>query len=427
MLEEGQAPRSRVGRNVIIMVMTFAGNYLASFATFPYLTRVLGPDQFGMLAYAMAMATYATLLTEWGFNLGGPKAVVECKGDARSINALIRSIAGAKACLCAISFVALAVLISFDKHIAASASVMFWSWLGVVANVFTLYWLFQGMERFHLIAAMVIVNRVVTLPLTFLFVHGPGDVAIAAAIQSAGPLVAALFSVAIALRFGVLRWPAVSVRAVVQRLKDGADMFVSTASVSLFGVANTVILASFSGTYQVGLYAAADKIRTVGNMVPAQLAAVLYPRITSTLKTDPKAAARLTLIGAAVTVLISIGGVACISLFSDIAIRIVLGTQYGGASKVLVVLCCSTLFGNLAYFLGLQVLVPFGESRKRSLVMLGAGCFNVGMALILVPRFGAMGAAVSLLIAEAIVLAAYLVSIACADRGRRYFQVALSR
>src|SRR5215467_12261326 len=115
---------SKVGRNVTIMIVSFVANYLASFATFPYLTRVLGPAQFGVLAYGMALASYGTLLTEWGFGLTGPKAVVDCAGRASKLNQLIWSLTAAKAGLCVVSFAALALLLVLTQHDHASRTVL---------------------------------------------------------------------------------------------------------------------------------------------------------------------------------------------------------------------------------------------------------------------------------------------------------------
>jgi O-antigen/teichoic acid export membrane protein len=403
------------------MVVTFVGNYLASFATFPYLTRVLGPTHFGILAYAMAIAAYGTLFTEWGFNLSGPKAAVECRDRPRALNELIWSVAGAKAGLCVISFAALMVLLQFNHQLAASESVLLLSWLGVVANVFTLYWLFQGLERFYLISAMVFANRLVTLPLTFLLVRGPEDVAIAATIQAAGPAVGAFLSIGIAWYLGLLRWPDISWRSIRQRLAQSADMFAATASVTLFGAANTIILASLAGPYQVGIYVGADKIKTVGNLLPAQISAVLYPRISGLFAENKRAAAKLTVAGAIATLITSAASVIFFFLLSGPLTRLILGGEFHGASPVLLILSFSTVFGNVAYFLGLQVLVPFGETRKRSFVMLGAGCANIALAFAFIPHFGAKGAAMSFLIAEAVILAIYIVSIAREPRMRTYF------
>ncbi|CAB3760259.1 Putative O-antigen transporter [Paraburkholderia solisilvae] len=411
---------ARVSRNVAIMIVSFVANYVASFATFPYLTRVLGPAPFGVLAYGVALATYGTLLTEWGFGLSGPKAVVDRAGRAAALNELIWSVSAAKVCLCVVSFAGLAVLLACTPHDPATRSVILLSWFGVLGNALTLYWLFQGLERFGLIAAMVVINRGVTLPLTFWLVKGPQDVALAAAIQAAGPVVAALLSLAIAWRLGVLCAPQLSWRAIGRQLADGADSFVASASVSLFGAANTILLKASAGTYQAGLYAAADKLRTVGNLVPAQLCAVLYPRITALFAHDRAAAARLTAFGAAVTLALSAAGAAFFIVWSKPLAHLVLGGEFSGAAPVLALLCASTLFGNLAYFIGLQVLMPFGDGRARSRMILAAGLLNVALSVGLVPRHGAQGAASAFLIAQAALLVFYLVSIVGNAQRRAY-------
>ena len=51
-----KAPRIRT--NFLAMMVWQIGNYLVPLATFPYLTRVLGAANFGVLGYAMAVATY---------------------------------------------------------------------------------------------------------------------------------------------------------------------------------------------------------------------------------------------------------------------------------------------------------------------------------------------------------------------------------
>jgi PST family polysaccharide transporter len=78
------------------------------------------------------------------------------------------------------------------------------------------------------------------------------------------------------------------------------------------------------------------------------------------------------------------------------------------------------LFGNLAYFLGLQVLLPFGAGRSRSRLILATGLLNVALAFALVPGHGAQGAALAFLLAQAVLLAFYLWSI-FADAPRRAY------
>ncbi|MBR8142499.1 flippase [Burkholderia sp. AU19243] len=414
-----------LGRSFAAMLLWQIGMYVVPLATFPYLTRVLGPAQFGVVGYVTALTVYGTILTEWGFNLSGPRAVAQFRGDPRRLSELVWSIVGAKACLCVASCAILSAVLMVDHTLAAMSTAIWIGWLGVIANVWTLNWLLQGLERFSSFTAVALASRFVALPLTFWLVRSPADVDIAIAIQSLTSVLAAGGSMLMARRLGLLGHRHFSWRAVRAQLVDGADMFVSTASVSLFSAANTVIVGALGGPYQVGLYAAADKLKTAGNMVPAQINTVLYPRIAALFARrqpdDERAAARLTIsAGIAIVFVTGIGIAICFSI-SDVLTRFVLGEKFAGASSVVNVLCLSTLFGNVAYFLGLQVLVPFGRTRRRARVMLAAGVLNVLLAVLLVPRWGAAGAATAYLVAEFTLLAVFALWIARSATLRAHF------
>ncbi|HEX7907043.1 MAG TPA: flippase [Paraburkholderia sp.] len=418
---------SRIRSNFLAMMVWQVGNYLVPLATFPYLTRVLGAAQFGVLGYATAVATYGLLVTEWGFFLSGPKAVVERRGQPEALNELVWSTMAAKGCLCAISFAVLLIAAHVDSKVASVYPVLLAAWLTVLGSVFTLNWLLQGLERFSVFATVALAGRFSALPLTFVFVRHSGDVVFAAAIQGSAAVMTGLFSLIAAWRLGVLHRPCVSAHSVWARIRESADMFVSSASVSLFGVTNAVILATMATPYQVGIYTAADKLKTVANMVPAQINTVCYPRIASLFSAQPRSAARLTVLGAVATVVTTIAGAAVIAYIAAPLTRLILGGGYAGSASLLKLLCLATVFGNLAYFLGLQVLVPFGRARPRSWLMLGAGVLNVGLAIVLTPRFGAEGAAWSLLVAEAVLLAIYVSMILSRPSLRNHFTQLLSR
>ncbi|MEM5327434.1 flippase [Paraburkholderia sp. JHI2823] len=420
--ETGSAARApRLGRNLFAMIAWQVGNYLVPLATFPYLTRILGPSNFGILGYASAIAVYGVLWTDWGFNLSGPRAIVERRGDKDAVNDLIWSVIFAKALLCLVSLLALGVAMRFDRHAATAIPVVLVSWIAVVSNVFTLNWVLQGLERFSLFAVVSLAGRFATLPLIFAFVKSADDIALAAAIQAFAPCMTGLFSLLMVQRLGLLGRPGRVWRSAARRLREGVDMFLSTISVSLFGVTNTVLLGALGDPYQVGLYAAADRLKTVGNMVPAQINSVLYPRVSALMLDRPMSAARLTALGAVATLAITGVGVLAVTALSHYVTSVLLGPDFGAAAPVLTLLCIATIFGNLAYLLGLQVLVPFANGKLRSVVMLLAGVLNIGLSFALIPRFGARGAGWAFLTAEAVILAVFVMVIVGSPRMRAHF------
>lgn len=403
---------TRLRRNFTAMVIWQIGNYLVPLVTFPYLTRVLGPTGFGTVSYVVALTMYGIAVTEWGFNLSGPRAVAQSRHDHSRLNDLIWSVIGAKACLCVLSMAILAVATCAGHRTAGLKSALWMGWGGVVANVFTMHWLMQGLERFSLLSVISLVSRFSSIPLTFMLVKSAHDVNAAIGVQSVASMLGAVCSLFFAYRQGLLRNPRFSWTAVRRQIFENAEMFLSTASISLFSATNTVILGNLSGPYQAGVYASADKLKTVGNIVPMQINTVLYPRISALLSQgcdrDTRAAARLTVIGLIGTIVTP-----CVSLLiclvaSRALIRLVLGAEFAAAAGVLNWLCLSTVFGNLAYFLGLQVLVPFDGASRRARAMLGAGLFNITLACALVPHLGAGGAGIAYLVAEVVLLATYL-------------------
>lgn len=67
MTSSGSRPGAAgLGRNLAAMLLWQIGMYVVPLATFPYLTRVLGPAQFGVVGYVTALTVYGTILTEWG-------------------------------------------------------------------------------------------------------------------------------------------------------------------------------------------------------------------------------------------------------------------------------------------------------------------------------------------------------------------------
>jgi PST family polysaccharide transporter len=411
----------RLEYNLLVMVMWQVGNYLVPMLTFPYLTHILGPTHFGLLGYATSIAVYGSLLTDWGFNLSGPRALIECRGDKREINELIWSVVFAKALLCILSLLALCLAFQFHWIELRAMPLILIAWTSVAGSVFTLSWVLQGLERFSQFAVVSLAGRFLTLPFVFLFVKSADDVGHAIAIQSVAPVATGVFSMLMVRKIGLLHHPAGAWRLIGKRLSQSADMFLSTVSVSLFGVANIVLLGAASTPDQVGLYAAADRIKTMGNMVPTQINTVFYPRVSAIMLSDTRAAAKLTLRGIGLTFGVTILGVVVVYWASTYITQLILGEAFIGAAPLLIILCTAALFSNVAYTLGLQVLMPFGFGKARSFTMLLAGALNVGLTYRLIPKCGARGAALSFLIAEAAIFFVFLAVIVGSKRTRGHF------
>ena len=61
--------------NIFSMVTLRGLEYLLSFLLVPYLLRVLGPTNFGAVAFMQGVVVYFNLFIDYGFNLTAPRAL----------------------------------------------------------------------------------------------------------------------------------------------------------------------------------------------------------------------------------------------------------------------------------------------------------------------------------------------------------------
>ncbi|HEV2248837.1 MAG TPA: oligosaccharide flippase family protein, partial [Terriglobia bacterium] len=233
-----------LARNMASLYGVQFANYLLPLVTIPYLTRVLGPLTWGLVAFAQAFGAYASIGIEYGFHLSATRAVAKNRDSVGELANLVAGVMGAKMVLTA-GAVIIALCLGawiplFHAHPAFLWAAVFWA----VAQSFSMLWYYQGLERMRLVAVLDVAGKAAATAGIFIVVHHPADGWKVLALQGGGSLLSVVVAAAMVYRDVPIKLP--GWRLVRDTLRMGWSMFLFRGSMSLYGAGNAFILGLFA-------------------------------------------------------------------------------------------------------------------------------------------------------------------------------------
>lgn len=387
-------------RNISALYAIQLSNYVVPLLTLPWLTRMLGPHQFGRLGFCLAICNYFVLFTDYGFNLSATRGIAVHAGAPRVRTEIFWNTLAAKVLLAASGFVLLMVLSSLISPLAPQRHLLPVAYLTVVGAVLTPTWFFLGAERQTTLSVTTIAVRLAAVPLTYLLVHSPSDLPRAIAIAGCTPVVIGIISMGVLARDRSIGSIAVTRDRIVATFADGWHLFLSNASMSLYTNTNAVLLGLISGASAVGYYTPAERLigATQGLLAPVNQST--YPRICRLMhesRSDAFALIRKVLL---LSGLAALGLSVFLFLTAPLLVHLLYGTAYDPVVPVLRWLSPLPFLIALSNVFGIQTMLPLGMKRTFSGILMIAGALNILALLALARLYGPAGAAASVLCTE---------------------------
>jgi PST family polysaccharide transporter len=183
-------------------------------------------------------------------------------------------------------------------------------------------------------------------------------------------------------------------------LKQSWPVIFSGMAIMVYMRLDMVMLKMMKGDYAVGLYSAATRVSEVWYFIPMAIVSSVSPAIMKVKDDAELFYGRLRKLFSLMTMTACVVG-SIVALASHAIIRILYSTGYSGAAPVLAVHVWASVF----VFLGVAQ-SPWDLSKNLltlSLYRTIAGAIiNIAINFFLIPRFGAMGAAIATVAAYAV-------------------------
>lgn len=132
-----------------------------------YLARVLGPAEFGKISFALAVISYFVLIANFGLDIFGTREIAR---DRVNLKSIVNNVSTLRFCLGTVSFVLLILLTALlNKPVETKYLIIVYG-ISIFPVVLLFEWVFQGVEEMVWVGISRIINGVVYLALTLLFI-----------------------------------------------------------------------------------------------------------------------------------------------------------------------------------------------------------------------------------------------------------------
>lgn len=257
----------------------------------PYLIRAIGPEKFGLIAFAQAFVQYFMILTDYGFSISATRQIALCKADRKKICSIFSSVITVKIVLSLISFIVFLAIISGIPRFRSDWLVYMLSFPAVLGNTLFPTWFFLGKEKMSYITVINAVGGALYVISIFLFIRSPGDYLYVPLFTSLLFIFNGILGLYIAFSKFYLELVFQSYAGIRSQLKTGWDVFISIVAINAYTVTRIFAVGLLTNNTITGYYSIAERIANFIQAFPlGSLSQAIYPRLNKIFAKNRKRA-----------------------------------------------------------------------------------------------------------------------------------------
>lgn len=402
-----EAKQHSVAYNFLMNFILSASQFIFPLITFPYISRVLLAEGSGKITFASSVANYFLMVASLGIPTYGIRACAQVRDDKRQLSKTVHELLFINLTTTVLVTVTYAICVLSIPRFRTDETLFLINGINIVLNMFGMNWLFQAMEQYDYITARSLIFKIVSVLLMILLVHQKSDYIIYGAITVFAAVGSNVLNFVRSRQYIEYRW--LGNYHIGRHIKPILILFAQSLAVSIYTNLDTVMLGFMKTDVDVGYYNAAVKIKGILLSLVSSLGGVLLPRMSYYAKENLKTKFMETMSMALnFTMLISLPLAVYFSMFSAECIQFLAGDGYFGAIAAMRIITIAVVPIGLTGILGVQVLTAIEKEKYVLYSVIVGAVLDFALNILLIPQFGAMGAALATTIAEFAVLAVQL-------------------
>lgn len=372
--------------------------FLVPLITTPYISRVLFADEIGRYSYSLTISSYFVMIIMMGLENYGNRSIAEVRDSKDNLSHTFFSIFALQL------FVGVVVVVAYYLY------VIFFADDKVLANIFAIVvfaacvnvsWFVYGIEKFKDIAIITTLVKVVSTIAIFVFVREKNDIVAYCLIMVISTLATNLLMFPTVFREVKVVFP--SLNDIFKHFMPNVLLFLTVVSTTICKTVDKLMLGIFDPSKtQVGFYELSERIIHIPMVLVVSLGTVMLPKVANmVVKKDDSYKETITIsmvFSMIIAASMSFGIMGIVNEF----VPLFYGPGYETCIYLYLILLPATIFMTFSNVIRTQYMLPNHMDRKVVESGYIGLIFNVCVNAVLIPKYGAIGAAIATLLAEII-------------------------
>ncbi|MEL7034580.1 MAG: flippase [Cyanobacteria bacterium J06592_8] len=379
----------------------FLGEATLALTFFFYITiaRVLGPEEYGIFAAAIALAAILSLFIQFGLPVLITREVAAHPDEAPQSTLSFLLLEGLTSLGVLIILLPLTLILGYEGKALIVCYIAVFSEI-FRAAIMTLRGLIKGLGWFRTESVVVAIERlaVVLIATTVLYQTQSLVLVFCTVVIVRGThLIGLFFYLSRQLKI----WSSINREKLVDTLKTAYPFALSGVLWILYYQVDVVMLKSLSTGEETGFYSAAYRVLEMFSALPRVIFYVIFTRFARYHVSEPDRLPEQIYKATRLLIITVIPAIVVAGLIQTNLINILYGEEFFKSVISLAILLPSLgikMFGKIAG----EFLQATGREKKLPRILMIAASVNVVVNAILIPHFASMGAAIATLASECI-------------------------
>ena len=393
---------SSIKKNFLYSSILTTANYLFPLLTFPYVSRVLGVTNVGIVNFIDSIIYYFILMSMMGIGVVGIREVAKSKGNQEQLNQTYSGLFWLNTSTTTIALVILLVFTVCNDKLYYHWQMMLIGALKLVMNYMLIEWLYKGLEEFKYVTIRTLIVKTLYVMSVFIFVRNQNDYPIYYFLSVMMIVLNSVINLIYSRHYVSLQWSNFNMTC---HVKSFFILGIYSLLTSMYTSINISWLGFVSGETEVGYYTTASKLYKIIIALFTAFTGVMLPRMSSLLAEGKMNEFREKLAKANnILFTFSIPLIVFTVIYAPFIINVIAGPGYEGAVMPMRLIMPLMLVIGYEQILIVQALMPLKKDNAILRNSIAGAITGLLLNLLLVSSYASIGASLVWVGSELVVL-----------------------